>query len=96
MTGAKTALIVAIASLAVLLAVPAAADKDDAIAAKVKAALIAAAIPEARQIEVQVFNGEAELSGAVESADSKAAAAQIAGTVPGVTSVRNDLKLHER
>jgi osmotically-inducible protein OsmY len=95
MNGTKSTLIAAVACLAVLLAVPAAADKDDAIAAKVKAALITAAIPETRQIAVQVFNGEAELSGAVESADSKAAAAQIAGTVPGVTSVRNDLTIHE-
>jgi hyperosmotically inducible protein len=96
MIAAKSTLCVAIACLAVLLAVPAAADEDDVLAAKVKAALIAAAIPEARQIDVHVFNGEADLSGAVESADSKAAAAQVAGTVPGVASVRNDLKVRER
>lgn len=96
MRGARLILIAAAAGLAGLLAVPAAADKDDSVAAKVRAALIAAAIPEARQIEVQVFNDEVELSGVVESADSKAAAARVAGVVPGVTVVRNDLRVHER
>ena len=96
MRSARPILIVATACLAGLLAVPAIADKDDSVAAKVRAALIAAAIPEARQIEVHVFNDEVELSGLVESADSKAAAARVAGVVPGVTSVRNDLKVHER
>ena len=92
----KSILIASVACLAVLLAVPAVADKDNSVAVKVKAALTAAAIPEARQIEVHVFNDEVELSGFVESEDSKAAAARVAGVVPGVTSVRNDLKVHEQ
>lgn len=95
MPSTRSILIATVTCVAVVLAAPAAADKDDVVSARVRTALVAAAIPEVAQIEVQVFKGEVELSGFVDSADSKAAAARVAGTVQGVTSVRNDLTVHE-
>ena len=78
-----------------LLAAPASAGNDDALTAQVKAALVAAAIPAAPQLQIKVFNGAVDLSGTVDSADSKAEASRVASTVKGVTSVRNDLEVRE-
>jgi osmotically-inducible protein OsmY len=69
---------------------PDAKDDDDVIATKVKAALIAAQIPD---VDVKTCNGEVDLSGVVSSDEIKAKAASIAGAVPGVTAVRNDLQV---
>lgn len=76
--------------------VSAAADDDAAITARVKSALIAARIANAAAIEVKSFNGEVGLGGVVYSDLSKAKAASIAGAVPGVTAVRNDLQVQKR
>jgi osmotically-inducible protein OsmY len=74
---------------------PDAKDDDDVIATKVKAALVAAQIPDAEQIDVKTFNGEVDLSGVVSSEEIKAKAASIAGAVPGVTAVRNELQVRD-
>lgn len=66
-------------------------DSDDAISARVRAALIAAAVPGAHDIRVTTFNGDVDLGGAVDSADTRAAAAEVAGVVRGVSAVRNGL-----
>lgn len=65
---------------------------DDAVVtAKVKAALIDDPATKARQIEVDTFRGTVQLSGFVDSADEKTAAARVAHSVNGVQNVRNNL-----
>ena len=89
----KTVVIGAASCAIALMMASAAADEDDVVTAKVKAALIATRMPAVPPIQVHVFNGEVDLSGAVDSADSKAEAGRIVSAVPGVTSVRNDLEV---
>jgi osmotically-inducible protein OsmY len=72
------------------------ADEASATAARVKAALIAAGIGNARHIDVQAFNGEADLTGVVYSEHSKDMAIMIAGQVPGVTSIGNFLEVQQQ
>lgn len=69
------------------------ADADVALAAKVRNALAASGIGNAQQLQVDVFNGEADLGGSVHSATDKRNAASIAGAVPGITAVWNDLQV---
>jgi osmotically-inducible protein OsmY len=98
MRSPKASLLAVVAGSVILLTLSAAvaADEDNAIASRVKRALIAADIPNADQIQVQSFNGEADLSGIVFSEHSKEKAALVAGVVRGVTSVKNDLEVQER
>jgi hyperosmotically inducible protein len=98
MRSPKAAFLVMVAGSVIFLTVSAgvAADEDDAITSRVKRALIAADIPNADQIQVRTFNGEADLSGVVFSKHSKEMAATVAGVVRGVTAVKNDLEVRER
>ena len=96
MRNAKSLALTVLGCSAVLLAATVAAGNDDVITAEVRTALIAAVVPAPQQLEVRVFNGEADLSGVVDSADNKAAASRVVGTIKGVTSVRNDLKVREQ
>lgn len=96
MQNAKSLVLTVFGCLAALLAATATAGSDDVIAAAVRTALIAAVVPAPERLEVRVFNGEADLSGIVDSADNKAAASRVVATVKGVTSVRNDLKVREQ
>jgi|HubBroStandDraft_1064217.scaffolds.fasta_scaffold00992_10 hyperosmotically inducible protein len=98
MRSPKPAFLAMIAGSVIFLTVSAgvAADEDDAITSRVKRALIAADIPNADQIQVRTFNGEADLSGVVFSQHSKEMAATVAGVVRGVTAVKNDLEVRER
>jgi hyperosmotically inducible protein len=64
---------------------------DTTLTAKVKAALIENPETKAHQINVAASNGTIQLSGFVDSAAAKSAATQVARSVGGVKSVRNEL-----
>jgi hyperosmotically inducible protein len=64
---------------------------DTTLTARVKAALVENDQTKAHQINVAASNGVVQLSGFVDSASAKSAASQVARTVDGVKSVRNDL-----
>lgn len=67
---------------------------DDAvITAKVKSALIGDTRTKAHQINVDTKEGIVQLGGFVDSAQAKAAASEVAESVTGVKSVRNQLEL---
>ena len=66
---------------------------DAAITAKVKAAFVKDEIVEALQVDVTTFKGNVQLSGFVDTAEQKARAAQVAGTVEGVTNVTNNITI---
>jgi hyperosmotically inducible protein len=66
-------------------------DSDDVLSDQVRTALLAAAIPDARNIRVRTFNGTAELTGSVGSDDSRATALRVAGQIQGITGVRDNL-----
>ena len=67
---------------------------DDAvITTKVKAALIEDPMTKAYQINVETYKGVVQLSGFVNSYDEANKAVQLARSVKGVTSVKNDMRL---
>jgi hyperosmotically inducible protein len=66
---------------------------DGTITTRVKAALIANAATEARNINVDTRRGVVQLNGFVETAPGRAAAVRTASEVSGVKSVENNLEL---
>ena len=70
---------------------PAAASADTVIAARVRSQLAAAGLPQGSDVQVEVQDGAVQLSGFVESVESKTKAADIASTVSGVTDVQNNI-----
>ncbi|BEH09420.1 MULTISPECIES: BON domain-containing protein [Geobacter] len=64
---------------------------DSVITAKVKSAIFSEATLKTMQITVETFKGVVQLSGFVDSAQSVEKAGQVAGSVNGVISVKNDL-----
>ena len=64
---------------------------DTTITTKVKAAIFEDPTLKTLQITVVTFKGEVQLSGFVDSAQSVTKAGQVARSVKGVTSVKNDL-----
>jgi len=64
---------------------------DSVITAKVKAAIFDEATLKTLQITVVTFKGEVQLSGFVDSAQNVRKAADVARSVNGVVSVKNDL-----
>jgi osmotically-inducible protein OsmY len=64
---------------------------DAAITTKVKAAILAEKGLKELQITVTTYKSVVQLSGFVDSADAKAHATDVAASVSGVKSVRNDL-----
>jgi hyperosmotically inducible protein len=64
---------------------------DAAITTKIKSELAASEQTSALAIEVETFKGEVQLSGFVNTATEKSAAARIARGVKGVTDVHNNL-----
>jgi hyperosmotically inducible protein len=68
---------------------------DSAITAQVKAKLVGDPTTDAYKIEVETRNGVVQLSGFVDSADSRSRAGEIARGVNGVRDVRNDLELRK-
>lgn len=67
---------------------------DDAvITTKVKASILDQPMLKVFEIKVDTFKGVVHLSGSVSSAAEVARASEVARGVPGVKSVRNDLRL---
>jgi osmotically-inducible protein OsmY len=64
---------------------------DSAITTRVKAAIFDDPSLKVLQINVETFKGEVQLSGFVDSAHNIRRAGEIARSVPGVRSVKNDL-----
>lgn len=65
---------------------------DDAtITARVKSALAAEPDVKAREVNVETFRNEVQLSGFVATRDEAAKAGRIAKQVPGVRAVRNNI-----
>lgn len=64
---------------------------DSVITTKVKAAIFGEATLKTLQINVETFKGIVQLSGFVDSAQSATKAGEVAGSVPGVAGVKNDL-----
>lgn len=64
---------------------------DSTLTARVKAALAQSDRTKAHQINIAASNGVVQLSGFVDSAEARAAASDVARSVSGVKSVRNDL-----
>ena len=66
---------------------------DSVITTKIKAAFVQDGLVDAHEVEVDTFKGNVQLSGVADSQAEINRAVQIAGKVPGVKSVRNDLRL---
>jgi hyperosmotically inducible periplasmic protein len=64
---------------------------DSTVTAKVKAALVKDDTVKAREIQVETFKGVVQLSGFVDNGEQKSRAAEIAGGIPGVRSVKNNI-----
>lgn len=98
----KTWLMSGIAATAMLMGACASSDNqrtagqtvdDSAIAAKAKAELVRNDATKARNIDVEVRNGEVQLNGFVASAQEKSAAAASVARLEGVKGVRNNLQI---
>jgi osmotically-inducible protein OsmY len=63
---------------------------DSVITGKVKAAFAADPVVKATQVQVETFKGTVQLSGFVDSRESAQRAVEIARSVKGVQSVKND------
>ena len=66
---------------------------DAAITTRVKSALAADEVAKATQVSVETHNGVVQLSGFAESRRVADRAAEVARNVPGVKSVKNDIRL---
>lgn len=66
---------------------------DSVITAKVKASILDQPMLKVLDIKVDTFKGVVHLSGVVDSSAEVRRAADVARGVPGVKSVRNDLKV---
>jgi hyperosmotically inducible periplasmic protein len=66
---------------------------DVAVTASVKAKLAEDSTTKAHQVNVETQKGVVQLTGFVDSTAAKARAAELARTVDGVTTVRNDLEI---
>ena len=64
---------------------------DSVITTKVKAAIFSEPTLQVFQINVETFKGEVQLSGSVDSAQIANKAGEVARSVGGVTSVKNNL-----
>jgi len=66
---------------------------DSLITSKVKTAIFNEPSLKVNQITVETYKGVVQLSGFVDSADAGAKAAELARSVKGVASVRNDTRV---
>lgn len=66
---------------------------DSVITAKVKTALLNSPKVSGLSIEVETFRGEVQLSGFVDTKEEREEAAKLARNVPGVRTVRNDIRV---
>jgi hypothetical protein len=68
-------------------------DKNKALVAKVKQALVAQKVENAHQIDVTAEDGKVTLFGAVNDNQDRATAERVASSVDGVTAVSNNLAI---
>jgi osmotically-inducible protein OsmY len=66
---------------------------DTVITTKVKTAIFNEPALKSAEINVETFKGVVQLSGFVSSRDAETKAVAVAGTVSGVKSVKNDMRL---
>lgn len=66
---------------------------DTVVTARVKAAIFNDATLKVAEINVETFKGVVQLSGFVSSLGDITKAGQLAKTIPGVSSVKNDIRL---
>jgi osmotically-inducible protein OsmY len=66
---------------------------DTVVTAKVKTAILGEPGLKSAEINVETFKGVVQLSGFVSSQDNAANAVRVARAVPGVTSVKNDMRV---
>lgn len=66
---------------------------DAAITTKVKTALIDDEIVKARQVEVETYKGNVQLSGFVETPAQKQRAVQVARSIDGVVNVTDNISI---
>lgn len=66
---------------------------NSVLTAKVKAAIFNDPTLKSSEITVQTFKGEVQLSGFVSSIDQTNRAVDVAKGIPGVTSVKNDMRV---
>ena len=66
---------------------------DSWVTAKVKSAILNEPSLKVMQVNVETYEGMVQLSGFVDNAESRAKAAEIARSIQGVKSVKNDLQL---
>lgn len=64
---------------------------DSVITSKVKTAVLNEPTLKVFQIGVETYKGEVQLSGFVDSSQSVSRAGEVAGSIDGVISVKNDL-----
>lgn len=69
---------------------------DSVITTKVKAAVFNEPSLKSAEINVETFKGEVQLSGFVSKADDIIKATEVARSVKGVTSVKNDMRIKSR
>lgn len=68
---------------------------DAAITAKVKAAFVKDKAVNATDVKVETYKGTVQLSGFAASSAAIERAVELAGKVPGVKMVRNDIRLKQ-
>ena len=66
---------------------------DSVITTKVKSAILNDSSLKVNEINVETFKGVVQLSGFVSSQAAENKAVEVARTVPGVKSVKNDMRL---
>lgn len=66
---------------------------DSALTARVKTAMFDEATLKSLEISVETFKGRVQLSGFVSTQENINTAVRVAKSVPGVTSVKNDMRL---
>jgi len=66
---------------------------DTALLSKIKSALVNDEQVKARQVNVEVYQGQVQLLGFVDSAEQKAAAGRIASNIAGARNVKNNLEV---
>jgi hyperosmotically inducible protein len=66
---------------------------DTVITAKVKAAILNEPTLKSAEVNVETFKGEVQLSGFVSSQAAESKAVEVARSVSGVKSVKNDMRL---
>ena len=66
---------------------------NSVLTAKVKTAIFNEPTLKSSEISVETFKGEVQLSGFVSSIEQTKKAVEVAKTIPGVTSVKNDMRV---